>query len=1089
MNYTPEQQAAISARGRIIVSASAGSGKTFVMINRLVELILQGADLNRVLALTFTNKAAAQMRDRLRAALLKNIGENPSARARLKEQLKSLPMAEIGTIHSFCGRLVRTHFYLVGVDPAFRIISPEDAEGNALSAKATAEVFEEAYADGGEEFADLLSVYFRKKKDTRLKNLVLSLYRAVRGGEGYRETLARIGREDKFGEACGILCDDFRRNAEFLLNKTREISDSLGGKNARAELVCGDIAKVCETLLAAPDLFAMAEFAGAPFAIATMPRMTKAEGAELKALKTLSACSKAVKELCGEIREIGGREEEYARCENGRRRAAALAGLALKYDEAYSRLKREANVLDYDDLEHFALAVLQNEDARKELSEKYRYVFVDEYQDVNPVQEKLISLVSGEELFLVGDSKQAIYGFRGSRSEYFIRKEKELEHSLRLTSNFRSANRVLEAVNRVFAPIMENYPPMRGGDRYGGYAGEVFFRAVREEKNEKTERSIYSVLENAGRAETDALAEQVALLVEEECGAQWYDADEKLGEGEDDRKRYKPVTYGDVAVLTRKNTGDAERIVRALARRGIPVTSSSKTNVCDCFEARLVIDWLSWLDNAEQDIPLATALLSAIGGFTDSELAKVRARFPSPFTFREACREYEKKMADGVAKKLAAFRARAEELRLHARVRTAAEVINELLDAGLERQIAAKQGGRERLTRVRRLTAEAESCGSVHDFLVRLKATDYRVEYAESGGEGAVKVLTMHASKGLEYPVVILAGLDGNFHGAEKDELMYTERLLVSPRAYDTEQKLVSETLARRAAAVLQRREELVQEKNLLYVAMTRARCRLHIMYGERDHALSPEYAKRFSDFIDFSACAEYRVEDSPAERPAPARNAFAAAADTEAYELLRRVYQADYGDRASVSLPVKSSATDLLRGETVPFFDTDEEGGYTAEEGIAYHAFLERARFGMPAAEQLADMRARAELSEETLALLKTEKLERILAIPAIAALKGMRVRREQTFLARLPACELYETESKDEIVFQGAIDLLCETPQGYLILDYKYSGHGDDYLRARYEKQIRLYRKATARALKIDEAKISAKIINVARCREIEM
>ena len=185
----------------------------------------------------------------------------------------------------------------------------------------------------------------------------------------------------------------------------------------------------------------------------------------------------------------------------------------------------------------------------------------------------------------------------------------------------------------------------------------------------------------------------------------------------------------------------------------------------------------------------------------------------------------------------------------------------------------------------------------------------------------------------------------------------------------------------------------------------------------------------------------------------------------------------------------MKSSATDLLRAEKTPFFDTDEEGGHTVEEGLAYHAFLERARFGVPVSEQLAQMRARGELPEETLALLKAEKLERILAMPALASLNGLRIWREQTFLVRLPACEVFDTNAKDEIVFQGAIDLLCETPQGYLILDYKYSGHGDEYLRARYEKQIRLYKKAAAHALKIDEEKISAKLINIARCREINI
>lgn len=1089
MNLTDEQRDAIGTRGRVIVSASAGSGKTFVMINRLVDLVLNGADVQNVLALTFTNKAAAQMRDRLRAALIKRIPEaDEGARYRIKAQLKALPLAEIGTIHAFCGRLARSYFYLAETDPAFRIVSPDDAEGNALSAKAADEVFEEAYESGGEEFADLLAVYFRKKKDVRLRRLVLSLYRAVRGTEDPAALLGRVGKEDLFSKACGILFGRYREDAAFLRERAEAHAAYFEGKNAKAATVCRDVAARCAALLAADELFGMAAAAQAPLEVAVMPRTTKAEGEERIRLKDLSACSKAIKELNAELREYGAREEEYARHKNANRRAAALASLALRYGDAYAALKREANVLDYDDLEQCALRILRNDAVQKELREKYRYVFVDEYQDVNPVQEKIISLVSGEEVFLVGDPKQAIYGFRGSRSQYFIDKTKSLEHPLSLTSNFRSAAEVLDAVNRVFAPLSPDYPPMNGGLRYGSYRGGVFFHTVREAEKERRERGIYSVLESAGRAEPDALAEQAARLAEEELGKSWYDVDE-----EDEAKRFKTVTYGDIAVLTRKNTGDAERIVRALAARGIPVTSSSKINVCDCFEARLLIDWLSWLDNAEQDIPLATAMLSAIGGFTDGELVRIRARFPSPFTFREACAEYRAKMADGMAKKLNAFWDTAATLRKQSRIRTAAELMNMLLAMGLEAQIAAKPAGRDRLARVRRLIAEAERCGGIHEFLARLKASGDRVEYAESGGEGAVKVLTMHASKGLEYPVVILASLDGNFHGAEKDELMWTEELLAVPRCYDTEKKLVSETLMRRAAAVLQRREELLQERNLLYVAMTRARCRLHMLFEERDHALSPRYAKRFSDMIDFVSCADYFVPDGEAELPpAPERHAYASEnRGAEELAALVSVYAKPYAHASGVPLPVKDSASGLIRAQETPAsadFD-DWEGGHTSEEGLAYHAFLEHVEFGKDAEEELARMREQGVLSEERLSLLDAGKLRKILAMPCFAALAGKRVLREQTFLARIPAREIYDTDAEDEVVFQGAIDLLCETPQGYLIIDYKYSGRGDDGLRERYGKQILLYKKAAARALRVDENTISARIVNVARLREIEL
>lgn len=1086
VTVTEEQRRAIDTQGRIIVSASAGSGKTFVMIERLVSLILSGTDVGSVLCVTFTNKAAAQMRERLRLALLKKIGETDGdERRRLKEQLKALPLADISTIHAFCGRLVRTHFFLTDADPSFRIIAPDQADGNALSSRALEEAFEDAYTAGDEDFMNLLGVYFRKKKDTRLKKIVLSLYSAARETADYRKTLSQIAEKREavdgvFEEACNYLAEDFRERAQFISDGAKESGKYFAG-NKRAEKVCETVAAACAPILGAEELFGMTEAAQTTPSIATMPGKTQASGEELKALKFLSELSKAIKELYKELRSYATREEESARYGDARRRAAALAALALKYDDIFSRLKREANVLDYNDLEHFALAILENGDACRELKEKYRYLFVDEYQDINPLQERILSRLSDENVFLVGDAKQAIYGFRGSRSEYFEQKELELEH-LRLTSNFRSAEAVLEAVNRVFAPLIPSYAPMRGGERYHGERGSVHFRYIPKAERETREHGVYSVLEGRAEEEPDALAEAVAHIVYEELGSEWYDADEGC---------VKRVRFGDIAILARKNSGDAERIVSALARCGIPVSASTKVNVCDFFEARLLLDWLSFLDNAEQDIPYATALLSAIGGLTDTELAKVRLRFPSPYTFRAACAEYRSKMRDGVSEKLDAFERTADRLRSLAQVRTAAEMLNELLFMGLEAQIAAKQGGKDRLSRVRRLIAEAEGAGSVHAFLARLKAAEYRVDFSESGGENAVKVLTMHAAKGLEYPIVITVSMDCNFHGADRGDVMWTEKFLAAPKSYDMEKRVIYDTVLRRASAVYEERRELKEERNLLYVAMTRARCRLYMLFEEREHALSPAYAKRFSDFIDFAACAEYFDGQADSELPPVERKALAYLPDEELVKRILSVYRRPYAHEESVKLPAKSSATDLLRSERrLPSPKRASEGeGFTTQTGIAYHAFLQHVEFGKEADGELARMRERGLLSEEQIALLELSQLKAILEIPCLKNLAGKRVLREQTFLVSLRANEIWQTEATDEIVFQGAIDLICMDENGVTIIDYKYSSHDDERIATDYVAQIKLYKKAVARIMRIGEQSIAARIVNIAKGREIAM
>ncbi len=1089
VQFTEEQARAISSRGRVIVSASAGSGKTFVLIERLVSLIMEGADVTRILAVTFTKKAAAQMRDRLRQAIVKKIADSGAEeRARLKAQLSALPLADISTIHAFCARLVRTHFYLAGVDPAFRVIDDGDHEGALLLGRALDEVFEWGYESRDPDFLRLLSVYFRNKKDAKLREILLSLYGKLRERADYLSVLKEIGTEDGFEEVCGVLAADVRERAAFLVQNAREQAEFFGKTSPKAAEVMKQVIALAEPLTEG-DLFSLASH---PISkVASMPSSAKAEGELLARLKQGGRLSAAVKALYAELGGLSSREEEHARYLDGCGTARALAAVLLRFDGVYSRLKEEAGVLDYNDLGHLALKVLSVEDARAALREKYRYIFVDEYQDVNPAQEELITRLGGEEIFLVGDAKQSIYAFRGSRSEYFMNKCREFR-ALSLTESFRSSRAVLECVNRVFsyamteesAGISYRDAPMRGGSRYGSYEGGVFFHNVPKRKEEKTARGIYSVTDGAA-PRTDSQAELISRLIEEEVGSVWFDPDAQTA---------KPLRFGDIAVLVRAGDSATENIISVLSKRGIPVSTAANVNICDFWEARLLIDWLSYLDNGEQDIPLAGALLSRIGGFTEGELARIRLARPKAPTFRAACREYaaaHERERDVICTKLDTFAQNVAHYRDLMRVKTAAEMIARLLTDGLEAEIAAKKDGDARLRRVRRLAEEGE--GTVNAFLRRLKAMDYKVKYAEAGGEDAVKVVTMHSSKGLEYPVVFLVGLDTAFRGSERDEVLFSDRFFFAPKSFDLSSRTVHETVLRRAALMLEDKETVKGELNLLYVAMTRAKYRLHLLFRERKGALAPRYAERFSDFIDFYACGKYFVQDGGEELPPAARSPLFYRADAEMLSKLQAVYQKPYPGEGGTRLPVKSSATAMLRVEREEAPPPAAAGGKgaTVEEGLAYHAFLEHVRFGKGAEEELARMQREGVLGAEELALLDVEKLQKILALPAISSLEGKRVWREQTFLVSLPARELpaLQTDAADEIVLQGAIDLLCEDEEGYLILDYKYSSHDAARIREDYRAQIDLYRKTVAKIKGVEASTIRARLVNIYGLYEVEM
>jgi len=1094
VTMTQEQLAAVQTKGRVIVSASAGSGKTFVMIRRLISLIVSGVDVRSVLAVTFTNKAAAQMREKLRIALTEEIGKTDGElRAHLKEQLGALPLADISTVHSFCARLLRTYFYAVDIVPDFRIVSPDDAEGKTLSDRALGEVFDRRYEEKDAVLQRALSVYFRNKKDKLLREIVLSVYRNVRALAGYREMLEKSG-EDRFEEICGFLAADYRARAEAIAEEAGGLLEYFGG-DGKILAACSAVFCEADALTKAEDLWKLRETALA-CSLPPMPRRLKSMPEEIiSRLTTLQGLSASVKALAAEIAKLSCEEEERRKYADALAHAEEIAALVAEYDDVYSAKKREAGVLDYNDLEQLAIRALSREDVLSSVRQKYRYVFVDEYQDVNPAQEKITSLVGGEELFLVGDAKQSIYGFRGSRSQYFMEKTREL-NALSLSENFRSAPAILEAVNRIFSRAMTDSScgidyagsgTMRGGGRYGAERGAVQLHMIpAEEKETPSVRGVYSVLKEREKVH-GAEAEEVVRLVEREIGSEWFDADSGT-------KRC--VTFGDIAILSRQTkSDDIKDIVSALSEYGIPVSTTVKINICAYWEVRLIIDWLSYLDNARQDIPMAGAMLSRVGGFTDAELARIRLRFPSPRYFRDACVEYRETVQDELSEKLKAFAEKTRRYRILAQVKTAGELIGILLSDGLEAEIASGQETDMRLSRVRRLIAEGETC-SVNELLLRLKACDYCIETAESGGENAVKVLTMHASKGLEYPVVILVGCNRAFHGADvREDVMWTEQFWIAPRSYDVEKKTYDGNVLRLATAMQMRRDELKGELNLFYVAMTRTKYRLHLLLKGEGKAPSPLQARCFADFIDFSACEDYFVPSAPVGLPPLSRRALVYRPDPDRVQSILSVYRRSYAHADSSRLPLKSSATELMRhtehAELPHMRHTGGTAGGSVEEGLAYHAFLQHVRFGAAAGEELSRMARERLLTEEQLALLDPERIEGILALPSLRRLEGKRVLREQSFLAALPASGIaaLETQTEDEIVVQGAIDLLCFEENDIVILDYKYSVRGDDELRAAYAQQLAIYKKAVARVTGKSEERIRTRILNILLLREIEL
>ena len=1111
INYTPEQADAISARGKIIVSASAGSGKTFVMIQKLCNFLEKGGDLDSVLAVTFTKKAAAQIKEKLRKTLISRLASaGEDERANIKVQLGKIPSADISTIHSFCARLIRTHFYALGVDRSFEIIV-DDARLADLKERAMDNLFDRLYAQDDQNLRLVLDCLRRKRSDSNVRELIFKAHDEVRNVVGYEQKLTAypsIYCEQGFERVCADMVGFIREKCSSLLAAFNNFYSSLVVPPSYAKL--NVVAEEIRASLSSAADYGLFE----PLPPLTSTKRPVAKTEEEKAVaEVFDAYRKKLKARYDGLREgMADRQTEYEAFMRSGRLASAFSSLVLQFDSEYAAVKREENKLDCPDLEHLTLRLLEDKDVKEQVNARYKNVFVDEYQDVNPVQERIISLVGEEEVFTVGDVKQAIYGFRGSKSVFFSKKYADMQRSAgarRLSVNFRSSDGVLAFVNKLFGDIMTpsscgiDYAAEgvmnRGGKYAEGYgeAGIVLFG--RDEKEKPVPKGVYSVQEHRGQ-KSGHTREGLAVLkiVREELSRSHYDIEKGC---------MVPTQPGDICILTRKNAGDSTLgIVRALTDAGYGVEGAGDGDLLKRPEIKQLLDILSLIDNCQQDIPLSTALLSPIGGLTRDELARIRIsqNTAQRLSFRDCLVNYRKYMTDPLAYKISAFFKRINDYRRLSDVLGASSLIDKILsDTGLGAKYSANGG--TKLSGVRRLQQEAFSgSGELHlsAFLARIKAAG-TIKAPVPSSSDAIKVVTMHSSKGLEYPVVIVADIARRFRKSDLLETPFDDEYGFSPRAFDVEQKLVRSTVLRELCAKRARREEIKNELNLFYVACTRAMCNLYVLCGEipaYDPAAwyeADSYAKMFDvtrySPRDIGELTDFGEEAAPPE----------IVARTHEQADVGALFNVPYSRPYSVHLAVKTSASQILRdyeegAEHYLFGDEYAEEGDDdpslpsgREAGTAYHRYLEKCDFSKRDRQgvegELERMTEGGLLTAEQRALLSVDRLVKILSMPAFSALEGANVWREREFLCSLPANEVFNTPADDKVLVQGAIDLLAVGRRGVIIIDYKFVRLTPEQIKLKYKPQLDLYKKAVSLIAKVDINTISARIIDLRHLEEI--
>lgn len=1106
-----QKQAIFHDDGNILVSASAGSGKTFVMIERAIRLICEGkAKVREILAATFTEAAASEMKERLKKALSKKIAQGET---RLAEQLSDIYTADICTLHAFCGRLIRTYFFVAGVSPDFKITDEDEA--SVLREEAMEKTFKEYYDAKEDWFLKLTDRYKSKRTDKSLKDIIFSLYdycESEKDAEAFMRKSLDFYTESGFNRIKKEYADYFNKQ---IAPAERDLKFALdgfvsceceSGKTFAEGLLC-DIAAIKEKGVYATKNYVKRNV---PSAL-NKPKENVAKYKE-KAVAARDALDTLAKRFSANLND---EESDFSALGALKENTCDLFKLTRRFGEIYAEKKREENALDFTDLERYALRVLDDEETRHAVKSRYKYVFVDEYQDVNGVQEEIISRVSDDNLFMVGDVKQSIYGFRGCRPEIFSNKMSKMtengEKVVSLNCNFRSSDAVIKTVNEIFSYSMtkeyfgQDYKTssmLVSGGLYGEDKDgrtELHLLLKQAEKREKEQPRIYDVLSEFQKEENENesdIAALVANVIRGELGKEYYDVKSE---------RFKRVEYSDVVILARNKTGAyVEKLVSGLVARGIPVASEVKQNICDFPETATLIDALKLIDCFINDVPLVSVLKSAIGGFTEEDLAEIALYYADNCDdkrggFYKAFEFYEKNAEGELNKRVKDFIAYFDEIRFLSDYFGAGGVLSRIVtDCKYEEYLLSEPDGEKKVKRVKRLLSLTRREGkkyTVAEFLKKAQNGGDSFTVSECGGENNVRVMTIHASKGLEFPVVIACGLERKTNSREESADVLSDRDYGFAVRYYDENRTFSETPLRGLVKEKLRENRMKEELRLFYVATTRAAYALHLTFeGKVD--------KRKDEFVGADKFLDYVPADIPvtewndgdfglAEKTVNPRRILFGRTDDAAIAEMKKNFSYRYPYLEDCGLPLKTAVTAANRIYAEEIYEksrsargeTDERKGITAHKIMELLDFSKAENFD----EQIKTMINEGQIDEEQLSGVNLDRIKSAVLSEALGLVVGRTLYREKSFIAQVPAREIFDVKSDEPILIQGVIDLMAENEKDIIIIDYKYSAASPSVLERRYKKQLDLY-SATAESL-LGKKVVSKILVNLFSGETIEI
>lgn len=881
--WTEEQKAAIETRKcNLLIAAAAGSGKTAVLVERIIRIITNEenpVDIDRLLVVTFTSAAAAEMRERIAAAITKALETNPNSK-NLQKQLTLLSRANITTMHSFCLDVIKNNFHVIDLDPGFRIL--DETEGVLLKTEVLDELFEDKYEAEEDEFLNLIDAYSDSRSDKKLKDIVLDLYRFSMSGPWPERWLKEkadefnISTKDELFKSnwINVLMESLNLQIDGFINaleKAIYLCKNTGGLEPYLENLDLDMSFLLNVREAIAKDF------DETYKVLSSMNFSKLKTVRKNTVEDVDA-QQRVKDIRNTIKKSIGKLKDDIFCMSSDDMLIAikksypymkvLTELVIEFEDRFTKAKKKKGTLDFNDLEHLCLKILTSENGNvaEGYKEYFDEVLVDEYQDSNNVQEAIIDLVSRKysdnpNVFMVGDVKQSIYRFRQAKPELFLDKYNKYSidegnnRKIQLYKNFRSRLEVINGVNYIFKQLMSktvgeleytddealnlgaNYKEVKDEESIVGGDIELNILDKSEIKEEENETDINEDEEDIGAVNLEAkiVANRIKELLSENNGKRFKVLDKHTGE-------YRPVKYQDIVILLRATKNWSEVFLDELGAEGIPAYADTGSGYFESIEIRTIMSLLKVIDNPMQDVPLIALLRSPIMNFSVDELGDIRLFNKDKYFYENIKEIAQSDYSNDILKgKCSKFLIKLEEWREKSIYTPIDEFIWYLyMDTAYYGYVGAMPNGVLRQANLRVLFQRAKQYEQTSfkglfnfvNFINKLRKSSGDMGSAKILGENedVVRIMSIHKSKGLEFPIVFLAGTGKQFNLRDlNNNILYHEELGLGPDLVDLNRRISYSTLAKEAIKQRIKLETLSEEMRILYVAFTRAKEKLII--------------------------------------------------------------------------------------------------------------------------------------------------------------------------------------------------------------------------------------------------------------------